>query len=1017
MSKLSLDIQFKALDNFSPAVKEMIKNSEQMSSKLSSIQKDLDGFSKNRASIEYFQKLKDKALHAKGALEENNKVIKDLKQRMNEGDPDPSLNKQLKSAEKLSAKLSDTLKKTTPKLLEVKQKLNMAGYAGQDLSKVKNDLIAKSERHTASLKKEVQAIEKQAQAQQKAKDMAEKMAVYSEASKNVALAGAGVLGGLGKSVQQYVEAENAEMTLKVSMMTNKGEVAKEFNEISALAQKLGTKLPGSTAEFQAMMSKLVQQGISFKAILGGVGEAAAYLGVGLKLPFEEAAEFAAKLQDATRTAEGDMLSLMDVIQKSFYLGVDKTNMLSGFSKLAAGMKTIKQEGLAGAKAMAPLLIMADQASMSGESAGNAYSKIFKAMMDTGNIAKSLDGTGLSLNFTDGKGEFGGLDNMFAQLEKLKGLSTEARLPILSDIWGNDAETIQALNLLIDKGKAGYEEVLAKMEAQASLQQRVDAQLGTLANLWDTAKAGLENILVNIGEALAPHLKTFAEWISQVTDAISSWIKENPALFSWLVKITAGIALVVTVVAGLAFAILSILGPIVLAKASLASFFATAGTATKIVSQLSVLSKLTPIFSVLKVGILGIGKAFLKAGAMMLANPMILAITAVVAVLAGVGYLIYKNWDIIKAKASELWASVKNAFATGVNFIKGIIQRVDSVFANNPILNFLFPIIGIPRMIIANWGTISTFFSNLWTTITTSVSQYWNMIKNIISSAWNSIVSSIASAVLRVKGYVVSAFIAISNYMSSVWTNIRNIVQNAWNNLCNIFKNSPILNFIQNKFGQVKSYLIGLAGQFVNIGRNIVDGLIRGVEAGFAKLKSVWAKVNSYMPSFSKKTMDIHSPSRVFRDIGGHIMGGWQLGIEKGFKPLKNSFHQAVGIFDNPQLSSPTVANFAQAEPFARVMAMPAIAGVPQFATPLAIAKQQSQKVQQHHKPAATQTIHKKQSVQKHQAFNIEGDHINIHIHTTAEQKPQDIAQQIRAELQRYEQQKQLKMRTNYFDNE
>lgn len=39
-----------------------------MSSKLSSIQKDLDGFSKNRASIEYFQKLKDKAQMAQRSV-------------------------------------------------------------------------------------------------------------------------------------------------------------------------------------------------------------------------------------------------------------------------------------------------------------------------------------------------------------------------------------------------------------------------------------------------------------------------------------------------------------------------------------------------------------------------------------------------------------------------------------------------------------------------------------------------------------------------------------------------------------------------------------------------------------------------------------------------------------------------------------------------------------------------------------------------------------------------------------
>lgn len=35
--------------------------------------------------------------------------------------------------------------------------------------------------------------------------------------------------------------------------------------------------------------------------------------------------------------------------------------------------------------MAPLLVMADQAAMAGESAGNAFSKIFKSMMDTDGI--------------------------------------------------------------------------------------------------------------------------------------------------------------------------------------------------------------------------------------------------------------------------------------------------------------------------------------------------------------------------------------------------------------------------------------------------------------------------------------------------------------------------------------------------------------------------------------------------------------------------------------------------------
>ncbi|SPX16515.1 bacteriophage V tail protein [Escherichia coli] len=61
----------------------------------------------------------------------------------------------------------------------------------------------------------------------------------------------------------------------------------------------GNQLPGTTADFQNMMQMLVRQGIPAENILGGVGKATAYLAVQLKKTPEAAAEFAAKMQDAT----------------------------------------------------------------------------------------------------------------------------------------------------------------------------------------------------------------------------------------------------------------------------------------------------------------------------------------------------------------------------------------------------------------------------------------------------------------------------------------------------------------------------------------------------------------------------------------------------------------------------------------------------------------------------------------------------------------------------------------------
>ncbi len=69
--------------------------------------------------------------------------------------------------------------------------------------------------------------------------------------------------------------------------------------------------------------------------------------------------------------------------------------------------------------------------------------------------------------------------MFKQLAKLRKLTDVKRTGVLKAIFGDDAETLQVVNALIDKGKDGYDQIQQKMNKQASLNKRVQAQLGTL----------------------------------------------------------------------------------------------------------------------------------------------------------------------------------------------------------------------------------------------------------------------------------------------------------------------------------------------------------------------------------------------------------------------------------------------------------------------------------------------------------------------------------------------------------
>ena len=365
-----------------------------------------------------------------------------------------------------------------------------------------------------------------------------------EASKGgLALAG-GLAAGLTVSLKAYADQENAATGLKVAMMQANGEVGNSFEKINKLAVGLGNQLPGTTADFQNMMQMLVRQGIPAENILGGVGKATAYLAVQLKKTPEAAAEFAAKMQDATGTASDDMMGLFDTIQKAFYLGVDDTNMLSFFTKTSSVLKMVNKDGLKAAQGLAPISVMMDQMGMQGESAGNALRKVIQSGLDLKKVRatnKGLRKQRIRLDFTDGKGGFGGLDKMFSQLAKLRKLTDTDKTSVLKTLFGDDAETLQVVNALIDKGKDGYDQIQQKMNKQASLNKRVEAQLGTLTNLWEAMTGTATNGLAAIGGAVSSDTKQIVTWLGDLGEKFSNFAEKNPDVIRGVVGLVAGLA--------------------------------------------------------------------------------------------------------------------------------------------------------------------------------------------------------------------------------------------------------------------------------------------------------------------------------------------------------------------------------------------------------------------------------------------------------------------------------------------
>lgn len=502
-------------------------------------------------------------------------------------------------------------------------------------------------------------------------------------------------------IRAYSESENAANQLAGSMMGPGGKVAPEFEKLNKLAIALGDRLPGTTADFQNMMTMLRRQGMSAQVILGGLGESAAYLGVQLQMAPTDAAEFAAKLQDATQTTEKDMMSLMDLIQRGFYAGVDPGNMLQGFSKISSAMSILNKKGIDAAKTFAPLLVMADQASMAGESAGNAYRKIFQAALDAKKIKAvndDLKGTGIKFNFSDGKGGFGGLENMYVQLSKLSKLTPEKQMAIKKDLFGNDSETLQALDIMIQKGIDGYRETVAKLENQATLRERVDASLNTLGNKWEAAGGSFTNAMASIGETVAPVLKNIADWLGNLASALDGFVKRHPQLTAALFKIAAVFAVVATAAGVLSLALASILGPMAIVRVS-------AGV-------LGI--KFASAFGLIKQVIGGAGQAILWLGRLMMANPIL----AIIGLIAMGAIYIWQNWETLGPKFTAMW----DAISSGVSRVWAVIKQTISSKWDE----ILSDVAALPAKFKAVGGAIIDG-------ILSGINEKWEMLKSKLAS--------------------------------------------------------------------------------------------------------------------------------------------------------------------------------------------------------------------------------------------------------------------------------------------
>lgn len=88
-------------------------------------------------------------------------------------------------------------------------------------------------------------------------------------------------------------------------------------------------------------------------------------------------------------------------------------------------------------------------------------------------------------------------------------------------------------------------------------------------------------------------------------------------------------------------------------------------------------------------------------------------------------------------------------------------------------------------------------------------------------------------------------------------------------------------------------LASIPGQVVSIGSNIVQGMVNGVTGAAGRLIGAVKGAVGNAIDGAKKLLGIHSPSRVFREIGRYTMQGAALGVDDDADMLRESTDDAM----------------------------------------------------------------------------------------------------------------------------
>lgn len=263
-----------------------------------------------------------------------------------------------------------------------------------------------------------------------------------------------------------------------------------------------------------------------------------------------------------------------------------------------------------------------------------------------------------------------------------------------------------------------------------------------------------------------------------------------------------------------------------------------------------------------------------------------------------------------------------------NLISTILPPLVSIFGNivaaigplvTLLLGLLIPAINaLMPVVVTVFGVIAEVISSAMTIIqgiiqvvtgiiTGNWDQVWTGLGNILSGVWDLIVSVVSGSVKLVGSLIDAALSFIGALWDGAWTGISSFLADTWNNITKGVEKGigAVLDFFSGLWGKITKAMGDLSAKMLDVGKDLMAGLAKGISGAVEAVRKAISDAIGGAIDFAKDLLGIHSPSRVFMEIGDFTAQGMAVGLTKGAKHVQKAAAKSL-VPPAPSFASPDV---------------------------------------------------------------------------------------------------------------